>query len=156
MPPPLGGLYLHVGGALCALYYIVHIVPTRDEAVMLLIWLIVLFCDAQYFVQLCLKWTLIMPKLVYFTNILSNYAWGGLQLCPNYSILPIYGWRIRLCFMLPGDVSSHLKNKIMGDWQVELPAAINTTGCDHYLPPACVICPISHMFMDLCCFLGDR
>ena len=40
-----------------------------------------------------------MPKT------LSNYPEGGLRLYPNYSILPIYGWRIGLCFMLPGDVS---------------------------------------------------
>ena len=35
--PPLGGLYLHVGSTLHALYYIVHIVPTRDEAIIRLL-----------------------------------------------------------------------------------------------------------------------
>ena len=50
MPPPSGGPDLHVGGTLRALYHTIHIVPTRDEAIMLLIILIMVIHNAEYFV----------------------------------------------------------------------------------------------------------
>ena len=61
-----------------------HAHTHRDDAIMLKILPTMLFPNAQ---------------------TLSDYAWGGVWLCPNYSILPVYRRRISLCFTLPGDVS---------------------------------------------------
>ena len=86
-----------------------HAHTHRDEAITLKILLIMLFHNAQNFVWLCLRWSLIMPKLIHIAYI-------QVEDCPLF-------YASRWCQQVYR-VFCLSNNETMDCWQVELLASM--------------------------------